>query len=73
MRLGEVVEMLLDLEVGCAGGEVQSRRCRNGTADVVRGDRHVMHVRHGGDLFDLEQTATFGDVRLNDVACLQFK
>src|SRR5262249_47714809 len=73
VRLREVVEVLLDLEVGGARGQVQGRRRRYRAADVVRRHRHVAHVGHGGDLLDFHEAAAFGDVRLDDVAGLAFE
>lgn len=52
--LGEVVEMLLDLEVRDGRGEVEARRSRDGAADVVRRDQDVVRLRPGGDLLRLE-------------------
>src|SRR5439155_21520711 len=65
VRLGEVVEVLLNLEIGAVSGEVQGGCGRDRAADVVRGDGDIVHVGHGGDLLGFEQAAALGDVRLN--------
>src|SRR5262245_5258316 len=70
VRLGEVVEVLLNLEVSAGGGEVQRGRRRDRAADVVRGDRDIIHVGHRRDLLCFQEAAAFGDVWLNDVAGL---
>src|SRR5437763_1886941 len=44
-RIREVVEVLLDLEVRRARGEVQVRGCQDGSADVVGCDEHEVGLR----------------------------
>ena len=47
---GEVVKVLLNLEVGRAGCQMQRGRRRNGTAHVVGRDEHVVGFGPGGQL-----------------------
>src|SRR5439155_5489249 len=66
-RVGEVVEVLLDLEVGRAGAQVQVRGGQHGAADVVRGDHDVVRLGGGGEFAGLADAADVADVRLDDV------
>src|ERR1700730_8349628 len=67
VRLAEVVEVLLDLEVRGAGGQMQRRRGRDRAADIVRRHLHVVALGPGGDLARLQDAADGGDVRLHHV------
>src|SRR5690606_6775417 len=69
-RLGEVIEMLLDLEVRGRGCKVERGRGGDRAADVVWSDKDVVRVRPGRELLRLEQAAKVADIGLDDVGRL---
>src|SRR5205807_2779623 len=66
-RLGEVVEVLEDLEVRRRGGEVQRRRRAYRRPDVVRRHETPAGLGHRRDLLRFQQSAAVGDVGLDDL------
>src|SRR2546421_10326101 len=73
VRIGEVVEILLNLEVDRGRGQVQVGRGGDRAAHVVRGHQQVVGLRGAGQLLGLQQTAGVGDVGLDDVRGLQLE
>jgi hypothetical protein len=73
VRLRKVVEVLLDLEVGSAGGEMERGRGGDRAAHIVGRHQHVVGIRPGGDLPPFEQSADGGQVGLDDVCRLELE
>ena len=68
--VGEVVEVLLDLEVRDAGRQVDHGRGAHRPAHVMRRYQHVVRLRPGRQLARLQQSAEVRRVHLDDVASL---
>src|SRR5579884_3559272 len=73
VRLGEVIEVFLNLEVGSGGSEVQGRCRRHGTTHIVRRHLQIVGLRPAGDLPGLQNAAGHGEIGLHDIARLQLE
>ena len=61
---------LEDEEVRYGGHNVTSSHGLDRAADIVRGNRDIIQVREIGDPSSLQQAASFGQIRGNDIRAL---
>src|SRR5260370_33189898 len=71
--LCEVVEVLLNFEIGRGGCKVECSGRRNRSSHVVRRNQHIVRLSPGSKLLRFEETAKVGDVGLNDISGLEFE
>ena len=65
--VGEIVEVLLDLEVRRTCGEVEISSGKDLAGYVVRSHKHIMGFRSGGEFSCLQNSTEVADVWLDDV------
>src|SRR6266568_6502405 len=68
--LGEVVEMLENLEVRRGCREVEGRRRRDRPSYIMRRDQEIVRLGPGRQLLRFEEAAEMGNVWLDDVGGL---